>query len=60
MLLDQYREEISLDEAIGLAIEALKEANEEELSPDTINIAVISQESKEFKTLSEVEIRKYL
>jgi 20S proteasome alpha/beta subunit len=59
VLSDQYRYEITLDEAIGLAIEALKEASVDDLSPNGINIAVISVETKVFKTLSEVEIQKY-
>ncbi|MFC1802934.1 archaeal proteasome endopeptidase complex subunit alpha [Thermoproteota archaeon] len=59
VLSDQYRHEITLDEAIGLAIEALKEASEDDLVPDEINIAVIPAETKVFKTLSEEMIQKY-
>ncbi len=60
VLSDQYRDDITLDEAIGLAIEALKEASEEELTPETINVAVIPKDTKVLKTLSEEEIQKYL
>jgi proteasome alpha subunit len=60
VLTSQYRDEITLDEAIGLSIEALKEAAEEELSANGINIAVISAGSREFKTLTFEEIQKYL
>jgi proteasome alpha subunit len=60
VLISQYRDEITLDEAIGLSIEALKEAADEELSANGINIAVISAESREFKTLTTEEIQKYL
>jgi proteasome alpha subunit len=60
VLTSQYRDEITLDEAIGLSIEALKEAADEELSANGINIAVISAESREFKTLTFEEIQKYL
>ena len=60
VLTEQYRDEITLDEAVGLAVEALKEASEEPLTADSVNIAVISKETKVFKTLSEDEIQKYL
>lgn len=60
ILADHYRDEITLDEAVGLAIDALKEAADEELSASGMNIAVISAESRVFKTLSEEEIQRYL
>jgi proteasome alpha subunit len=60
VLTDHYQDEITLDEAIGLAIEAVKEAAEEEISADGINIAVIPVSTREFKSLSAEEIQKYL
>jgi proteasome alpha subunit len=60
VLSEQYRDEITLDEAIALAIEALKEASEEPLTPDAINVAVIPTETRIFKTLTDQETQKYL
>jgi proteasome alpha subunit len=60
VLSDHYRDEISIDEAIGLAIEALNEASDEELSANSINISVIPQDTKVFKTISVEDIKKYL
>jgi proteasome alpha subunit len=59
VLSDQYRDEVTLDEAVGLAIEALKEASEDDLSADGVNIAVISNDTKVLKTLNSEEIQKY-
>jgi proteasome alpha subunit len=59
VLSDQYRDEVTLDEAIGLAVEALKEASENDLSVEGVNVAVISTDTKVFKTLSFEEIQKY-
>ncbi len=60
VLKEEYRQEISLDEAIALSVQALKEASENDLSADGMNIAVVTKESKKFKTLSVEEIQKYL
>lgn len=58
VLHDQYREGMNLDEATALAIESLKEAADEELTPEDLNISTISIEQK-FKTLTVEEIKKY-
>jgi proteasome alpha subunit len=58
VLHEQYREGMNLDEATALAIESLKEAADEELTPEDLNISTISIEQK-FKTLTVEEIKKY-
>ena len=58
VLHDQYREGMNLDEATALAIESLKEAADEELTPEDLNISTIS-ETQKFRTLSIEEIKKY-
>lgn len=58
VLHEQYREGMNLDEATALAIESLKDAADEELTPEDLNISTISIEQK-FKTLSVEEIKKY-
>jgi len=58
VLHEQYREGMNLDEATALAIESLKEAADEALTPEDLNISTISIEQK-FKTLTVEEIKKY-
>jgi proteasome alpha subunit len=60
VLQDQYREDMSLDEACAMAVEAIRVAMNEELKPNTVNIAIISVEDKKFRTLTEEEKKKYL
>jgi len=60
ILTEQYRDDVSLDEAISLSIKALKEASDEELTSDGINVSVIPTDTKMFRTLSEEEVQKYL
>ncbi len=60
VLKDQYRDEITVDEAIALSIEALKEAAEGDLSADGMNVAVITKETQKFKSLAPEDIQKYL
>lgn len=60
VLTEQYRDEITLDEAIGLAVEALKDASEDPLTPEGINVAVIPAETRKYKNLTNDEIQKYL
>lgn len=58
VLHEQYREGMNLDEATALAVESLKEAADEVLTPEDLNISLISEEQK-FRTLSVEEIKKY-
>ncbi len=60
VLKEEFREEITIDEAIALSVQALKEASENDLSADGMNIAVVTKESKKFRTLSVEKIQKYL
>ena len=60
VLKEEYHEKITLDEAIALSVQALKEASENDLSADGMNIAVVTKESKKFRTLGIEEIQKYL
>ena len=60
VLREEYRKEITLDEAIALSVQALKEASENDLSADGMNIAVVTKEAKKFRSLAVEEIQKYL
>jgi proteasome alpha subunit len=59
VLSEHYRDEVSLDEAIGLAIESLKDASDDDLTADGVNVAVVSRKKRVFKTLNNNEIQKY-
>lgn len=58
VLHDQYREGISLDEATALAVESLRNASDDPLTPEDLNITIITKE-QEFRTLPLEGIRKY-
>lgn len=60
VLQQEYRKEVTIDEAVALAVQALKEASENELSADSINIAVVTTDTKKFTSLGADEIQKYL
>lgn len=60
VLSEEYADNISLDDATGLAVQALKAAAEDTFKVEDLNIAVISMKDKMFRTLSEEEIKKYL
>ena len=60
VLTEQYRDDTTLEEAIALALDALKEAADEDLTPQNVNISIIPKETRMFTNLSEKEIQKYL
>jgi proteasome alpha subunit len=60
VLTEQYRDDINLEEGIALALDALKEAAEEELTPQNVNISIVPKNTRTFTNLSEEEIQKYL
>jgi proteasome alpha subunit len=59
LLEKKYGADLSLDEAVSLAIEAIKVAYTNDLKPENINAAVIPTETKMFKKLTLEEIKKY-
>ena len=54
-----YKKDLSLDDAIILAIKALRVAYKDKLNPDLMEISVIGTQDKEYKTLEPNEIKKY-
>jgi proteasome alpha subunit len=60
LLVDLYREGITLDEATGLAVEAVKTASEGRVTAKVVRVAVIPVETKTFRRLTEKEVEKYL
>ncbi len=55
-----YKANISLDKAIAMAIEALRGAGGEDLSPESLEIARIPVKTRTFERLSRVEIESFL
>ncbi|VVC01476.1 Proteasome subunit alpha [uncultured archaeon] len=57
----EYKQTLSQDEAIALALKALKKSSSElKISPETVEIAVATMKKKEFTVLSPKEIEKHL
>lgn len=56
----EYKQNLSQDEAIFLAIKALKKSGDLKISADTVEIAVVTMKKKEFALLSQKEVEKYL
>jgi proteasome alpha subunit len=60
ILREEYNPNFSLEEAIILALKAITKAQEEELTPNLLEIAVITVKDREFKFLSKEEIKDLL
>jgi proteasome alpha subunit len=60
LLEERYQDDITLDGAIGLAIEAIKNASEGTLTPDNVKVAIIPAETKVFRRLSDSEVLKHM
>lgn len=57
---NNYNPESNFDEIAKLAISALKEAIDEEITPETIRLAYIKGEDKVFRRASEEEVENYI
>jgi proteasome alpha subunit len=60
LLEEQYTDDITLENAIKLAIQAIKTASDSDVTKDTVKIAVIPADSKVFKRLTAEETEGYL
>ena len=60
LLEDQYTDDITLDDAIKLAIQAIKTASDSDVTKDTVKVAVIPADTKVFKRLTAEETEGYL
>ncbi|MEM2874548.1 MAG: archaeal proteasome endopeptidase complex subunit alpha [Candidatus Hadarchaeales archaeon] len=56
----KYDENMTLEEAIGLAVDALKNVVEGEINGDKIEMAIVPTETKSFKKLTSEEIGKHI
>ncbi len=57
---DKYREDMTKDEAIELALTVMNEVTEGRMTEETIEVAVIELETKEFRKLTPEEVKKYI
>ncbi len=56
----EYKDSLTVQEGIKLALKALKKTMEEKLSADVVDVAVISSVSKKVKSLTKEEVASYL
>jgi proteasome alpha subunit len=55
-----YKEAMTIEEAVELALESLRRTQEEKLAENNVEISVCEMKTKKCRTLSEKEIVKYL
>ena len=60
LLEEEYNPNLSLDEAIALAVQAVKIASDAEVTSKIIKVAVVPTETSVFRRLSESEVERYL
>ena len=57
---EELKDEMSMEEIIKLAISILREATEEDIEDETIQVAKVSVEDRKFVKLTPEEVKKYL
>ncbi len=60
MLEERYSEGMPLDDAIKLAVDAVKEASDGEVTSKVVKVAVIPTDTKTFRRLSDEEVARFL
>ncbi|MCL2157356.1 MAG: archaeal proteasome endopeptidase complex subunit alpha [Methanobrevibacter sp.] len=55
-----YKEDMNLDEAIDLALDAVFEATEGKTTAESVEIAVIETSTKKYRRISDEEVEKYV
>lgn len=60
LLEERYRGDLTLDEAVALAVEAVAAASEGEVTADVVKAAVIPADTRTFRRLTDQEIQKHL
>ncbi|MDR2830175.1 MAG: archaeal proteasome endopeptidase complex subunit alpha [Methanobrevibacter sp.] len=55
-----YKDDLSLDEAIDLSLDGIYEATEDKLNKNNVEIAIIDRETKTYSKVSESDILKYV
>jgi proteasome alpha subunit len=57
---ENYTEDISLEDAVDLALRALSQVKDEDLTPEGVGVATVDAETAEFIELTDGEIGEYL
>lgn len=57
---NNYKDDMSFSDIINLALNALKETIDEELTKENIRVAYVKSEEKKFKICSKDEVEKYI
>jgi len=60
LLEERYTDDLSLDDAVKLAIETVKEATDAEVTSKVVKVAVIPTDTKTFRRLSDEEVARFL
>ena len=60
LLEEEYRPELTLDEAISLAVQAVKTASDADVTAKIVKVAVVPADTRVFRKLSESEVERYL
>ena len=60
LLEERYTDDLSLDDAVKLAIETVKEATDAEVTSKVVKVAVIPKDTKTFRRLSDEEVARFL
>ena len=60
LLEEEYRPELTLDEAIALAVQAVKTASDKDVTAKIVKVAVVPADTRVFRKLSESEVERYL
>jgi len=60
LLEEEYNPELTLDEAIALAVQAVKTASDAEVTSKIVKVAVVPVDTQVFRKLSESEVERYL
>ena len=60
LLEERYRDDLTLEEAVALAVEAVAAASEGEVTADVVKAAVIPADTRTFRRLTNQEIQKHL
>lgn len=56
----EYKESMSIDDSISVAVKALKKSGDLQIRPDTVEIAVATMKKREFSILAPKEVESYL
>jgi len=57
---EKYQEDMTLDEAIDLALDAVYEATEGKTNAESVEIAVIEKENEKYRKLTQEEVSSYI